>query len=186
MNRFKVVLVGDSCTGKTTFLDRHLTGNFTTKYTPTIGVNVHPLIFNTNYGPIVFDCWDTAGQEKFGGIKDAYYLNAKGCIVFFDVTARVTYNNVAQWHRDVTAVVGNIPTILCGNKVDVGDRKVRSSNITYHHEKPNVTYYDTSAKSNYNYDKPFLALARVLTGHADLEFVESLESTESPSVSLTN
>jgi GTP-binding nuclear protein Ran len=38
----------------------------------TIGVEVHPLDFFTNCGPIRFYCWDTAGQEKFGGLRDGY------------------------------------------------------------------------------------------------------------------
>jgi GTP-binding nuclear protein Ran len=38
----------------------------------TIGVEVHPLDFHTNCGKICFYCWDTAGQEKFGGLRDGY------------------------------------------------------------------------------------------------------------------
>jgi len=38
----------------------------------TIGVEVHPLDFHTNCGRIRFYCWDTAGQEKFGGLRDGY------------------------------------------------------------------------------------------------------------------
>lgn len=38
----------------------------------TIGVEVHPLDFFTNCGRIRFYCWDTAGQEKFGGLRDGY------------------------------------------------------------------------------------------------------------------
>lgn len=38
----------------------------------TIGVEVHPLDFHTNCGKIRFYCWDTAGQEKFGGLRDGY------------------------------------------------------------------------------------------------------------------
>ena len=40
--------------------------------TATIGVEVHPLDFFTNCGKIRFYCWDTAGQEKFGGLRDGY------------------------------------------------------------------------------------------------------------------
>ena len=45
---------------------------FTVLKTATIGVEVHPLDFHTNYGKIRFYCWDTAGQEKFGGLRDGY------------------------------------------------------------------------------------------------------------------
>ena len=40
----------------------------------TLGVEVHPLNFHTNRGTIRFNVWDTAGQEKFGGLRDGYYI----------------------------------------------------------------------------------------------------------------
>jgi GTPase SAR1 family protein len=74
----------------------------------------------------------------------------------FDVTARVTYKNVPNWHRggsvssallfaklsrvsdsrsDLVRVCENIPMVLCGNKVDVKDRKVKAKAITFHRKK---------------------------------------------------
>lgn len=38
----------------------------------TLGAEVHPLTFHTNMGPLCFNVWDTAGQEKFGGLRDVY------------------------------------------------------------------------------------------------------------------
>merc|ERR1712217_318937 len=128
--------------------------------------------FNTNYGEIVFSCWDTAGQEKFGGLRDGYYIQGKCAIVMFDVTSRQSYKNVPNWHRDLVRVCEGIPVVLCGNKVDEKDRKVKPKQITFHRKK-NLQYYDISAKTNYNYDKPFLYLARKVTTQSNLSFVEA-------------
>ena len=50
----------------------------------------------------------------------------------FDVTSRVTYKNVPNWHRDLVRVCENIPIALCGNKVDIKDRKVKAKSIVFH------------------------------------------------------
>lgn len=166
---FKLVIVGDGGTGKTTFVKRHLSGEFEKRYVPTIGVEVHPMKFDTNCGPIKFEVWDTAGQEKFGGLKDGYYVEAHCAIIMFDVTSRDTYKNVATWYKDLTRVCDRIPIVLVGNKCDVKDRKVKPRQISFHRKK-NLQYYDVSAKSNYNFERPFLWIARKLTGNNGLQF----------------
>ncbi|KAG5188458.1 GTP-binding nuclear protein Ran [Tribonema minus] len=171
MPEFKLILVGDGGVGKTTFVKRHLTGEFEKKYVATLGVEVRPLVFHTNRGPIKFNVWDTAGQEKFGGLRDGYYIQGQCAIIMFDVTSRITYKNVPYWHRDLTRVCENIPIVLTGNKVEIKDRKVKAKQITFHRKK-NLQYYDISAKSNYNFEKPFLWLARKLVGDPNLMFVE--------------
>ena len=102
----------------------------------------------------------------------------------FDVTSRITYKNVPNWHRrscainiegirltlflgDLVRVCEQVPIVLCGNKVDVKERKVKAKTITFHRKK-NLQYYDISAKSNYNFEKPFLWLARKLVGNPGL------------------
>merc|ERR1712088_439828 len=85
-------------------------------------------------------------------------------------TSRNSYKNVPIWHRDLTRVCENIPIVLCGNKVDVKDRKVKPKHILFHRKKPNIQYYDISAKSNYNFEKPFLWIARKLVGDHTLNF----------------
>merc|ERR1712230_92802 len=170
---FKLILVGDGGVGKTTFVKRHLTGEFEKKYVATLGVEVHPLSFHTNFGPICFNVWDTAGQEKFGGLRDGYYIQGQCAIIMFDVTSRITYKNVPNWHRDLMRVCENIPIVLVGNKVDVKERKVKVKQINFHRKK-NLGYYDISAKSNFNYEKPFLYLAKKLVGDHHLTFVDTV------------
>ena len=147
-------------------------------------MEVHPLSFSTNFGTICFNVWDTAGQEKFGGLRDGYYIQGQCGIIMFDVTSRITYKNVPNWHRDLERVCENIPIVLCRNKVDVKvwhllvrrrpvvdiqhlstsqERKVKTGNVIFHRKK-NIQYFEISAKSNYNFEKPFLWLARKLVG----------------------
>jgi len=168
---FKLILVGDGGVGKTTFVKRHMTGEFEKKYVATMGVEVHPLKFHTNKGVLQFNVWDTAGQEKFGGLRDGYYIQGQCAIIMFDVTSRITYKNVPNWWRDLTRVCEGIPVVLCGNKIEIKDRKVKPKQITFHRKK-NLQYFDISAKSNYNFDKPFIWLAKKLVGDDKLRLVE--------------
>ena len=83
---FKLVLVGDGGIGKTTFVKRHLTGEFEKKYVATLGVEVHPLVFHTNRGQIRFNVWDTV-NNLFGFIKlFVFRQGRKNSEVFATVT----------------------------------------------------------------------------------------------------
>lgn len=166
------MLVGDGATGKTTFVKRHLTGEFEKQYNATVGCEVHPMNFFTSKGEVHLMVWDTAGQEKLGCLRDGYYIGAHGGIIMFDVCARITYQNVPKWHKDLTRVCPDAHLVLVGNKVDVKDRKVKAKQIVFHRKK-NIQYYDISAKSNYQYEKPFLHLIRKMTGENDLSLTEA-------------
>lgn len=90
-------------------------------------------------------------------------IGGQCAIVMFDVCSRITYQNVPKWYKDLTRVCENIPIVLVGNKVDVKDRKVKAKQITFHRKK-NLQYYDISAKSNYQFEKPFIWLLRKVVG----------------------
>ncbi|KAL9680254.1 hypothetical protein QQ045_018132 [Rhodiola kirilowii] len=145
---------------------------------PTIGVEVNPLDFLTTRGPLRFYCWDTADQQRFRCLRDGYYINGDCAIIMFDVTARLTYQNVLTWYRDLCRVCGNIPIVLCGNKVDASNRQVEAKLVTFHRKK-NLQYCEISAKSNYNCSEPFLYLARKFMD-SGLRIYPDLEQAEPP------
>eukprot|EP01036_Dinobryon_divergens_P034116 gene34116-44080_t len=88
----------------------------------------------------------------------------------FDVTSRVSYRSTPFWYRDLTRASGDIPIVLCCNKIESTDRKVKASVIKYHH-KINVPLCEMSVKANYNVEQPLLFLARKLLHKDDLVFV---------------
>mmetsp|Transcript_9206 Transcript_9206/g.15680 ORF Transcript_9206/g.15680 Transcript_9206/m.15680 type:complete len:138 (+) Transcript_9206:387-800(+) len=94
-------------------------------------------------------------------------------IIMFDLTAMSTYRNVAKWHRDLVRVCDNIPIVLVGNKVDCKQRQVNARNITFHRKK-NLFFFEISAKTNYNFEKPFVSLARRLFHDKSLRLIEEV------------
>jgi GTP-binding nuclear protein Ran len=168
---FKVAIIGDAGCGKTSWIKRIRTGEFDGKYQATMGVEVNPVTFTTTEGKVTFNCWDCAGQEKLSGLNSGYYIGAQAIILFFDVTRRDTFANLAHWIKLKNETAENVPMILVGNKVDCRDRRVLHQQIQENLATiGSVAYYDLSAKSNYNFEKPFIHLARLLTGKETLAF----------------
>jgi GTP-binding nuclear protein Ran len=105
----KILLVGDAYVGKSYYLEKMFTGvNSRNKnYTPTIGAEIHTLQFETVDGKKVFaDVWDTAGDEKYAGLREAYYYGADAVIYFID--EKKTKKN---WKLEVDRVVPDIPHV---------------------------------------------------------------------------
>ena len=163
MNTYKIVIIGDAQTGKTSYLRRLLTGEYTKKYTPTLGVDVHPLIFHTNHGTITFNVWDVAGNEKFRGLGDGYYIGAKGALSFHTHGSNMT-------HERELSRMGKIPTVRVWNKVDKYNTPSLQVDVCI------------SARNCVNLNEPFLILARQLTGHHDLVFLPFTELITPPTV----
>jgi GTP-binding nuclear protein Ran len=163
---FKCVLMGDGGVGKSTFVKKHLTGQFETEYIPTLGVEVRPLVFNTSKGPLRFNIWDTAGQKQFGGLRDGYYIGAHCAIIMFDVTSTSSYEHVSDWYHDLDHVCDQIPVVLVGNKCDLIHHMDH-----YKHYKTNLLCHEISSKSDYHFGKPFLMLARQLLGDETIDFL---------------
>ncbi|ELR12911.1 GTPbinding protein [Acanthamoeba castellanii str. Neff] len=171
---FKVVLVGDNSTGKTTLVKRRVTGELERKYyIPTLGTEVQPLAFDTTRGKVILNIWDSVGGEKPGLLREGHYIGADAAIILFDVTNRFSYRRVPLWYAGISRLCGEaIPVVLCGNKVDLKDqRQVKPKQITFHRKK-NLPYFDISAKSNYNLEKLFLFVCRRLMNDAQLVFTQ--------------
>lgn len=133
-------------------------------------MDVAPLRFDTNYGPMVLNVWDCAGDPNFGGLGDGYYVQAQGVIYAFDLTSRRTMEDLLSHIQNVTRMTGAIPSVIIGGKRDLKDREVTSENFATFASslRKKVGCYEVSAKSMYNFTEPFLYLLRKLTGHEDL------------------
>ncbi|KAG2385762.1 hypothetical protein C9374_002911 [Naegleria lovaniensis] len=130
ITQVKLLLVGDGAVGKSLFVSRLRNIQFNTiEYKPTMGVEVFDLDFETiAHGPIRVSIWDTAGQEKFGGLRDGYYISGQCALIMYDMKYPQSLNSVPHWHRDISRVCANIPIAVCANKSDLmtNDNEVES------------------------------------------------------------
>eukprot|EP00923_Selenidium_pygospionis_P043642 GHVN01075326.1.p1 GENE.GHVN01075326.1~~GHVN01075326.1.p1 ORF type:complete len:217 (+),score=21.70 GHVN01075326.1:138-788(+) len=167
---FKTVIIGEAGVGKSSFVESLLPER--RLFFPYCGAQVSRVVYKTNKAPIIFNIWDTAGQEVFGEVHDSFYRDAQCAVLMFDTTSLDSYKALPLWYRDMCRVCDMIPTVLVGNKVDVHDRRVKPKQIVFHRKK-NLQYYDISATSRYNLDKPLLWIAKSLTKSSDLQLVDS-------------
>lgn len=173
MAEFKVVVIGDGGVGKTTFIKRCASSAPPRAYMVNYRYEPIGFTFHTTVGRIKLTVWDTCGSEKFGGLREAYYIGADAAILMFDVTSRITYKNLSKWYHDVTRVCDNIPIVCLGNKVDQKERKVKYSQMTFH-RKRHMKYYNLSALANYQYELPYLWILRKLVGDPKLQFTMNM------------
>lgn len=165
---FKVVLLGDGGCGKTAWLHKLCGGEFEKRYLPTLGVNIKTLICKTKQGNNKFIVWDTAGQEKFSGLKSGYYLGADAAIIFYDMTSKFSFKNVNTWINELLSVAPLAKIIIVGNKCDLDEKKcITDLTATLSTKFPLV---NISAKTNYNINQPFILIAKHVTKNHDLEF----------------
>ncbi|EDV57475.1 GTP-binding nuclear protein GSP1/Ran [Drosophila erecta] len=169
MKGYKLVLLGDAQVGKTALINRLLHGRRLEKYEPTEGVDLTPVAIQTNHGSIRFIVWDTAGQQELGGLRDGYYIDAQCAIIMIDVT--LPYSSYMNWHRDLVRVCSKIPVVICGNKNELRTERTERTGCTLQAAfgRMNLVYYDISLKFKNNLEKPFLYLARQLTGNQKLK-----------------
>jgi GTPase SAR1 family protein len=125
VEKFKVVIAGDGETGKSKLVhDIQSILKLPTKsykeYTPTMGVDVYqiPLTVMTSEGEklIELSLYDTADQERYGGLRDGYFIGAKAAVITFNSMS--SYKEVPQFKKSVTRAAGPIPitVVQIGNK----------------------------------------------------------------------
>ncbi|KAI8083853.1 P-loop containing nucleoside triphosphate hydrolase protein, partial [Thamnidium elegans] len=151
--QYKILVVGDLGTGKTSILRRYVQETFSTHYKSTIGVDFALKVIQHESDIMVhLQLWDIAGQERFGNITRVYYKGAVGAFVVYDVTRPKTFENVIKWKVDIDSKVqldgGEIPTILLANKIDQQENLKSKQELDQFCLDNGFIQWQTSAKEN--------------------------------------
>eukprot|EP01105_Mastigella_eilhardi_P019610 TRINITY_DN462_c2_g1_i1.p1 TRINITY_DN462_c2_g1~~TRINITY_DN462_c2_g1_i1.p1 ORF type:complete len:210 (-),score=44.76 TRINITY_DN462_c2_g1_i1:578-1207(-) len=166
---FKILLIGDSGTGKTCLLLRFTDNTWAESHIATLGVDFKIKTMKLDNKVIKLQLWDTAGQEQFRTLTRTYFRGAHGIVIVFDCTSRSSFFNVQQWLDEIRGYdLGNIVTALVGNKTDMAEaRVITTSEATKFAESVGIRYFETSAKTGQNVMELFTWLARSLKENSD-------------------
>ena len=154
---FKILILGDSFVGKTNILKRFVHNEFDSTTKETVGVEFDSKNYNFGEKTIKAQIWDTAGQERYRSVTKAYYKGAKGALLVYDISRRITFENIDNWIIDLrTNGDKDILIILIGNKSDLNSkREVNKDEAENKAEQYNIAFLETSAKNGDNIDKAF-------------------------------
>ncbi|XP_025028799.1 EF-hand calcium-binding domain-containing protein 4B isoform X5 [Python bivittatus] len=166
---FKIVLVGNSNVGKTSFLKQLCEDRFSPGTAATVGVDYCMKTMTLDGSQVVLQLWDTAGQERYRSITKQFFRKADGVVVMYDVTARDTFVAVKQWLGSIEEATGeNIPVLLLGNKIDKEKEREVPNGLGEHLAKDySLIFYECSALTGENTKASILHLARILKEQED-------------------
>ena len=157
---FKIVMVGDSGVGKTSFLASYLEKSFSKNTRSTVGVEFRSFRMDVENLKIKIQLWDTAGQERYRAITSSYYRGAFGIIIMYDICSMTSYNNTKVWIKDVLkSSRKNIQVLLVGNKIDLkNDRQVSTEEAAKLCEEKGYSFFETSAATLKNVNEAIRCL----------------------------
>ncbi|KAJ3383065.1 GTP-binding protein [Lobulomyces angularis] len=181
IQQIKLLIIGESGAGKSSILLRFIDDSFSHSFITTIGIDFKiktveidgKLIKLQIWGKVTFKLQilktikilvykDTAGQERFRNITNAYYRGAMGIFIVYDVTDRKSFESLNEWKRNVEKLsTKDVTVILIGNKCDMeSDRKISTEEGRAKANEFNCNFFETSSKNNIGIEEAFLTMAK--------------------------
>ena len=118
---YKIVLIGDSGVGKSNICLRYMKNDFREDSKTTIGVEFTAKMIKTEDNLIIkAQIWDTAGEEKYASVTNAYFRGAVGALLIYDITARESFDKIPMWLKKLQESANDdLVIMLVGNKTDL-------------------------------------------------------------------
>ena len=142
-NRVKIVFVGDTGVGKTQIISRINNDPFNGNYDG-IDFRFKEIIFKGH--TIKLQMWDTSGKEEYKGIIPSYVRNSSIVFLIYDVSVKNSFDNIPNWITFIRSIENNT-LVLCGNKIDLAERKVKKEEGEALAQKEGIAFFEVSAKT---------------------------------------
>ena len=149
---YKVCVIGESGVGKTSFVLHHLDQSFTEMHVATLGVEVHPIV---KLG-VCFNMWDCAGDDRFGGLREGYFIRSNACLLF---ATKDTLSTLAEWRSLYRSIDPEGPIVVVINKCDLKKISPAAKEVL---GEAGMKVCEISVKNKKNLDLPLQLLREAL------------------------
>ncbi|KAE9543121.1 hypothetical protein AGLY_003032 [Aphis glycines] len=173
-SNWKIIVVGDMNSGKTSIIERYCDGHFMEYYKSTTGIDLKKKIINYENKPIflnicnmflfIYIIRDTAGTEKYQSLIQLYYRGAIGLFIVYDITNLNSLHNLEFWMKNIDDFApSNVVRILIGNKCDLeSNRKVSTEEGQLVAQHFGIPFFEVSSKNNLNVDDSFMKMVSMI------------------------
>ena len=160
-SELKIIVIGNSNTGKTSFVNKWTKGTFTDNYKATVVSEFSYKVFQYKDKYYRIQLWDLAGQDKNTHITKIFSKNSHGCLVLCDITNKETLNDTLKWKESVDEssrfIDGEIlPSVLVQNKIDLVEEdalKDEEEIKKFAEDNKYIGYFRTSVKMGVGVDE---------------------------------
>jgi small GTP-binding protein len=162
---FKIVIFGDSQTGKTTLTHRFLTNLFKADIQMTLGVDFMLKTVDIDNNNVKLQIWDFAGEERFRFLFPSYIRGANGAIFMYDITNYGSLAHVDDWYEIIDKEINyEFPVIFVGGKTDLIHLKEISTRkaMEVANSKGADGFIECSSKTGENVHKIFHLLTKLI------------------------
>ena len=151
----KVILIGESGTGKTSLINATMGLKFKDTVESTTTNSFSSKTVTINNKEYVLNLWDTIGQEKFRSLTKIFIKDSKIVILVYDITRKASFNELNFWLKMIQDILGDEPVLgICGNKSDLFVKEqVKEEVVKKYSEEKNIPFKLTSAKNPLSFNK---------------------------------
>ncbi len=164
VNIYKIIIIGNTYTGKTSIFKRFTDNIFEKNHICTIGVDFKIKTVKFNDSVYKLQIWDTAGSEKYRSLTNSFYRGSHAAIFVYDITEYDSFKNIEFWIKDVEKHTNeDLLKILVGNKIDLENkRQVSMQTAIDFANSNNMIFIECSAKNDINIDVIFVNILKLI------------------------
>ena len=151
----KVILVGESGTGKTSLINATMGLPFKESLESTTANSFSSKKITVGSKQYILNLWDTIGQEKFRSLTKIFIKDSKIVLLVYDITRLNSFKELDFWYKMIRDILGDdIIVGVCGNKQDLFAREqVKEEEGRKYAEERNISFKLTSAKNPLSFNK---------------------------------